>query len=73
MQAGAYRTPEDAEQQRAKLSLMGLQSRVIERDQAGRMVYRVRLGPYERRDEADKTRERLDGSGIEAVVVRMQR
>ncbi len=73
VQAGAYRTPEDAEQQRAKLSLMGLQPRVTERDQAGRMVYRVRLGPYERRDEADKTRERLDGSGIEAVVVRVQR
>lgn len=73
VQAGAYRTPEDAAQQRAKLSLMGLQARITELDQAGRMVYRVRLGPYDRKDEADKIKERLGGSGIEAVVVRLQR
>jgi len=73
VQAGAYRTAEDAEQQRAKLSLMGLQSKLSERDQAGRLVYRVRLGPFDKRDEADKARERLAGNGIEAVVVRLQR
>jgi cell division protein FtsN len=73
VQAGAYRTPEDAEQQRAKLSLMGLQPRVTERDQAGRTVYRVRLGPFDKREEADIARDRLSGNGIEAVVVRMQR
>ena len=73
VQAGAYRSLEDAEQQRAKLSLMGLQSKLSERDQAGRMVYRVRLGPFERREEADKARDSLVGNNIEAVVVRLQR
>ena len=73
VQAGAFRTPEDAEQQRAKLSLMGMQSRVSEREQAGRTVYRVRLGPFDKREEAEKARERLGGNGIEAVVVRLQR
>lgn len=73
VQAGAFRTPEDAEQQRARLSLMGLQARVSERDQAGRMVYRVRLGPFERRDDAEKARERLGSQGVDAVLVRMQR
>ena len=57
VQVGAYRSADDAEQQRAKLSLMGLQSKVSERDQAGRMVYRVRLGPFDKREEADKARE----------------
>lgn len=73
VQAGAYRSADDAEQQRAKLSLMGLQSKVSERDQAGRMVYRVRLGPFDKREDADKARERLAGNSIEAVVVRLQR
>lgn len=73
VQAGAFRTPEDAEQQRAKLMLMGVQARVSERDQSGRTVFRVRLGPFEKKDEADKAKERLDGSGIEAVLVRVQR
>jgi len=73
VQVGAFRNPEEAEQQRAKLLLIGLQAKVSEREQAGRVVYRVRLGPFDRRDDADKARERLDGAGSAAVVVRVQR
>jgi cell division protein FtsN len=73
VQAGAFRTPEDAEQQRAKLVLMGLMARVSEREQSGRVVYRVRLGPFDKKDEADKAKARLDSGGIEAALVRVQK
>ena len=73
IQAGAFRTPEDAEQQRAKLLLMGFQAKVTEREQSGRTVYRVRLGPFEKKDEADKAKEKLDGNSIETALVRVQR
>jgi cell division protein FtsN len=73
IQAGAFRTPEDAEQQRAKLSLMGFQAKVTEREQSGRTVYRVRLGPFEKKDEADKTKEKLDSNAVETALVRVQR
>ena len=73
IQAGAFRTPEDAEQQRAKLSLMGFQAKISEREQAGRTVYRVRLGPFDKKDEADKTKEKLDGNSIDTALVRVQR
>lgn len=73
IQAGAFRTPEDAEQQRAKLSLIGFQARVTEREQAGRTVYRVRLGPFDKKDDADKAKEKLDGNAIETALVRVQR
>ena len=73
IQAGAFRTPEDAEQQRAKLSLMGFQAKVTEREQSGRTVYRVRLGPFDNKDEADKTKEKLDSQSIETAMVRVQR
>ena len=73
IQVGAFRTPEDAEQQRAKLSLMGHQARVTEREQYGRTVYRVRLGPFDKKDEADRTKEKLEGSAIETALVRVQR
>jgi cell division protein FtsN len=73
VQAGAFRTPEDAEQQRAKLVLMGLQPRVSEREQSGRVVYRVRLGPFDKKDDADKAKTKLDSSGIEAALVRVQK
>ena len=73
IQVGAFRTPEDAEQQRAKLSLMGHQAKITEREQYGRTVYRVRLGPFDKKDEADKTKEKLDGNAIETALVRVQR
>jgi cell division protein FtsN len=73
VQAGAYRTPEDAERQRVKMSLIGMQARVSEREQSGRMVYRVRLGPFDKKDDADKAKEKLDASGMEATLVRVQK
>jgi cell division protein FtsN len=73
VQAGAFRTPEDAEAQRAKLSLMGVEARVTEREQAGRTVYRVRAGPFNKKDDADHLKERLDSGGLESALVRVQR
>ena len=73
VQAGAFRTTDDAEAQRAKLSLMGVEARVTEREQAGRTVYRVRAGPFNKKDDADRLKDRLDGGGMESALVRVQR
>ena len=73
VQAGAYGKSEDAEQQRAKLAMLGLESRLTERDQSGRTVFRVRLGPFERKSDADSTKEKLTEAGIESALVRVQR
>ena len=73
VQVGAYRTADDAEGQRAKLSLGGIEARVSEREQSGRTVYRVRVGPFDKRDDADKTKEKLESLGMEAALVRVQR
>jgi cell division protein FtsN len=73
VQAGAYRTPEDAETQRAKLSLSGVEAKVTEREQSGRPIYRVRIGPFDNKDDADRIKERLDGNGIDTALVRVQR
>lgn len=73
VQIGAFRTAEDAEAQRAKLSLSAVEAKVSEREQAGRLVFRVRTGPYDKRDEADKAKAKLDGMGLETALVRVQR
>jgi cell division protein FtsN len=73
VQAGAFRTPEDAEAQRAKLSLMGVEAKVTEREQSGRQVFRVRVGPFEKKEDADRSKERLESSGVETALVRVQR
>ena len=73
VQAGAYTRPEDAEQQRARLAMLGQEARVSERDQAGRVVYRVRMGPYANRDDADGLQGRLQQQSIESQIVRAER
>ena len=73
VQVGAYSKPEDAEQQRAKLALAGLRATVSDRDQNGRTVHRVRLGPFDRKDEADAQTERAKAIDPDASLVRVDR
>jgi cell division protein FtsN len=73
VQTGAFRATDDAEAQRAKLSLMGIEAKVTEREQSGRTVFRVRVGPFDRKDDADRTKDKLEAGGIETALVRVQR
>jgi cell division protein FtsN len=73
VQVGAFRTAEDAESQRAKLSLSGVEAKVSEREQSGRAVFRVRVGPFDKKEEAEKSKEKLTVSGLETALVRVQR
>ena len=73
VQAGAFRASEEAESQRAKLSLSGVEAKVTEREQSGRMVYRVRVGPFDKKDEAEKSKAKMDAAGFETALVRVQR
>ena len=73
VQVGAYRNAEDAETQRAKLSLTGVEAKVTEREQSGRAIFRVRVGPFNTKDEAERSKEKLDGAGLDTALVRVQR
>ena len=73
VQVGAYRTPEDAESQRAKLSLTGIDAKITEKEQSGRMVYRVRVGPFDKKEAAEASKAKLDGAGLETALVRVQK
>lgn len=73
VQAGAFSREEDAEQQRGKLAMMGLTAKVTEREQAGRTVYRVRIGPFDKRDEAVSAKQKLEGGGVDASLIQVQK
>jgi cell division protein FtsN len=73
IQVGAYRTMADADTQKAKLAMMGLDAKVSEREQGGRTVYRVRLGPYADKAAAEKVRSKLESNSIDNTLVRVQR
>jgi cell division protein FtsN len=72
VQAGAYRSMDEAEAQRAKTALLGLDPKISERDQGGRTVYRVRMGPMDK-VEAERVRAKLEAAHIDSAMVRVQR
>jgi cell division protein FtsN len=73
VQVGAYARQDDAEQQRARVALMGMTAKVTEREQSGRTMYRVRIGPFDRKEQADAAQDKLAGNGVEAALVRVER
>jgi len=72
LQAGAFKSADDADGMRAQLGMIGLDSRIFPIDQGGQTLYRVRLGPYGQIDDVNRVRKLLADNGIEAQVVRLR-
>jgi cell division protein FtsN len=52
---------------------MGVEAKVTEREQSGRTVFRVRVGPFDKKDDADRNKDKLEAGGVETALVRVQR
>jgi len=72
LQAGAFRSSDDADNMRAKLALIGFEARVSAAEVGSERLYRVRIGPYIQQDDVNLARFRLAENGIEATVVRQR-
>ena len=71
LQVGAFSSEEEADNLRARLALMGLESGVQKHAVAGKgTLYRVRIGPFASVEDMKKVRSELAQNGIEASVVR---
>jgi cell division protein FtsN len=73
VQVGAFNKADDAERQKAQLALNGWEAQLSERDQGGNLVYRVRLGPFLNRDQAEEMRKKLEDKGTSSILVKAQR
>lgn len=73
IQAGSFQNPADADNQKAKLALLGLEAAVEPTSLPDKGTwYRVRLGPYARIDELNRVRQSLTQNGIEASLVKLK-
>ncbi|MDR0777328.1 MAG: SPOR domain-containing protein [Azonexus sp.] len=70
LQVGSFSTAQDADNQKAKLAFMGIEAVVQQVMIEERTLYRVRVGPFMRIDELNKTRAELAKSGIEALLAK---
>jgi len=69
VQAGVFHARPNAEAQRARLAMLGWQAQVSSIEQHGRPIFRVRIGPFARRDDAEVLKSKLAGDGMDAVLV----
>ena len=73
IQAGSFQNPADADNQKARLAILGFESSVEPANLPDKGVwYRVRLGPYTKVDDINKVRQSLAQSGIEASLVKVK-
>ena len=73
IQAGAFQNPADADNQKARLAILGFDSSVEPANLPDKGTwYRVRLGPYNRLDEINKIRQALAQNGIDASLVKIK-
>jgi len=73
IQAGAFQNPADADNQKARLAILGFESNVEPTTLADKGTwYRVRLGPYTKVDELNKVRQALAQNGIDANLIKLK-
>ena len=70
LQAGSFSTAQDADNQKAKLAFMGVEAVVQQVMVQDKTYYRVRVGPYSKIDELNKTRTELAKSGIDSSLAK---
>ncbi len=72
IQAGSFREFKEADKLRARLALMGIESRV-EKATVGSVIWnRVKMGPYSRSSSVSVIKKRLRNSGIDVIVTEVK-
>lgn len=73
LQVGAFQNHVDADRVKAKLALLGVESRIQEVSIDQQTWHRVRVGPINDLDELNATRARLLDAGVEMLIIRSDR
>jgi len=73
IQAGSFQNPAEADNQKARLAILGYESSVEPANLPDKGTwYRVRLGPYKKVDELNRVRQALAQNGIEASLIKVK-
>lgn len=73
VQAGSFQNPADADNQKARLAILGFESSVEPANLPDKGTwYRVRLGPYTKIEDINRIRQALAQNGIDASLVKIK-
>jgi len=71
LQAGAFSEEKEADNLKAKIAFTGLEASVKSVEVAGKgTLYRVRLGPYQSLEDANRIKGALSQNGVGATIIR---
>jgi cell division protein FtsN len=71
LQAGAFADEKDADNLKAKIAFTGLEASVKPAEIPGKgTLYRVRLGPYQNLEDANRNKAALSQNGVGATIIR---
>jgi cell division protein FtsN len=71
LQIGAFRSESEAESQRARLGMIGVESKIQPFTNNDQTFYRVRVGPFTSLDELNRNRSILRKADIESTQMRV--
>ncbi|TRZ92452.1 MAG: SPOR domain-containing protein, partial [Rhodocyclaceae bacterium] len=73
LQAGAFQKAADAENLKAKLALMGLETSLQDVNVPDKgVMHRVRVGPFAKLEDMNRVRNQLSQNGIQATVIKIK-
>jgi cell division protein FtsN len=73
LQAGSFRSAKQADQLRAKLALLGLETSIQTVSSDSRQAWhRVRVGPFENLKDLNTARSLLKQNGVDAILIRLK-
>lgn len=70
LQAGSFQNAADADNQKAKLALLGVEASVQQVMVQDKVWFRVRLGPFHKLDEVNSMRSDLAKQGVDVAVAK---
>lgn len=71
LQVGAFQNKADADGLRAKLVLLGIDTKVFETQQNDRTLHRVRAGPYSEKTSAEAVKTKLTANQIDVTLLKL--
>ncbi len=72
LQAGSFRSSDDADRRRAQILLLGLEAKVESVEANGDRWHRVYVGPFQTHNTLSSARAKLIGEAIDTLVIRQK-
>ncbi|OQA32573.1 MAG: cell division protein FtsN [Betaproteobacteria bacterium ADurb.Bin341] len=70
--AGSFTAPQDADNQKMRLALLGIEASILQVMVQDKTFYRVLVGPYKQNEEANRVRSELAKNGIDVILIKKE-